>query len=60
MVERIYNSVDFPQPDLPIIETNSPRCISNEISFKTRTSTGSKKDFEIVFVFKIGSIFIAL
>src|SRR4051794_40627046 len=39
----MYNKVDFPHPDLPTIDTNSPFCIAKVISLKILTVTGSLK-----------------
>ena len=35
----MFMSVDLPDPDGPMIETKSPRSISNEMSFNTCTGT---------------------
>ena len=55
---QIYNNVDFPQPDFPTIEVNSPFVIWKLTSSNTLTGKGSVKYFVIDCAIKTISFFI--
>ena len=57
----MFIRVDFPDPDGPMIETKSPRSISNEMPFKTCTGTSpSWKSFTRSLISMMAAIVVTL